>query len=190
MNYDLFKNDIDALLGAISSIPNISTIDAQLTALDDLFNDETDPGKKDALFAMKTSLAKVKEIHSRLDSLKNSPEKFLEEAKKLLTTHQALTKQGVGKPILTFDDDAIKYNIADGFISSTIPGSTISNVTKILEQMNRDASMIRWRLPNTRKMWPIFRQKQTKPTARSGRLLNRIKTRMWINWARISPMQK
>ena len=141
MNYDLFKNDIDALLGAISSIPNISTIDAQLTALDDLFNDETDPGKKDALFAMKTSLAKVKEIHSRLDSLKNSPEKFFEEAKKLLTTHQALTKQGVGKPILTFDDDAIKYNIADGFISSTIPGSTISNVTKILEQMNRVSLM-------------------------------------------------
>ena len=136
MNYDLFKNDIDALLGAISSIPNISTIDAQLTALNDLYRDETDPGKKEALTAMSASLAKVKEIHSQLDSLKNSPEKFFEEAKKLLTTHQALMTQGVDKPIITFDDAALKYNIADGFVSSTIPGSTISNVTKILEQMN------------------------------------------------------
>ena len=139
MNYDFIKDDILAIVGTISSIPNINALDAQLTALNQQLAAETDSEKKTALEGVISDITQVKSIKDQLAVLSKDPESFVNEFDKVFCPDD--DTKGFAKKIVTFDSAILAYNKADHFEKSTIPGSTISNVTQILEQMNRVSLM-------------------------------------------------
>ena len=139
MNYDFIKDDIAAIIETISSIPNITSLDTQITALKQQAETETDQAKKAALDNVITAVSKVQDIKNKVNELSTNPEKFVAEFDKIFCP--ADESKGFNKSIITFDDAIIDYNKADHFEKNTIPGSTINNVTKILEQMNRVSLM-------------------------------------------------
>ena len=139
MNYDFIKNDILDIVNAINGIHNINTLDAQISELNQQITRETDQEKKAALTDVITDLNKVKSIVDQLESLSDNPEEFVKEFDKVFYIKD--DSKGWFKNIIAFDDAILRYNKADKFAKSTIPNSTISNVTKILEQMNQVSLM-------------------------------------------------